>query len=546
MSIKIKLIIILLVGCVSVTVAGVLGLVGMKSANGAIEELYKENLTNVTQISQIMGLMRDNRIQLLLALQHNPETPDIVKLHDHVTEQHLSSVEKNIEEISVIWKEYTSGALSADEKRMADDFAEKRGKFVKEGLLPARDMITAGKFHDATEHTIKVINPLFKAANEPAQKLFDNEKNQAKKSHEDAVKKYHTTLALVLSAIVGSILVSLILGFMIIRSISSAAGALINVSGAMANGDLSQRVRLTTKDELGTIGRSFDTMADAFSQALGKVTDSATQVSAAANQVQSTAERIATGSEEVAAQSTTVATAGEEMAATSGDIAQNCQLAVEAANLATQTAKNGFDVVQHTIDGIKSRGAKTKENAVIVESLGARSDQIGEIVATIEDIADQTNLLALNAAIEAARAGEQGRGFAVVADEVRALAERTTKATKEISGMIKAIQTETRQAIISMEDGVKGTERGAAEAAQLETSLNEILEQISSVAMQVNQIATAAEEQTATTSEISSNMMQITEVVQQTSQGAHESATAAAQLSGNAEELQRLVRQFKL
>jgi methyl-accepting chemotaxis protein len=546
MSIKIKLMIVLLVGCISVTVAGVLGLVGMKSANGAIEGLYKENLTNVTQISQIMGLMRDNRIQLLLALQHNPGTPDIVKLHDHATEQHISSVEKNIEEITAIWKEYTSGALNADEKRMADDFAEKRGKFVKEGLLPARDMIKAGKYHDATEHTVKVINPLFKAANEPAQKLFDNEKTLAKKSHEDAVKKYHTTLALVISAIIGSILATLVLGFMIIRSISSATAALINVSGAMANGDLSQRVRLTTKDELGTIGRSFDTMADAFSQALEKVTDSATQVSAAANQVQSTAERIATGSEEVAAQSTTVATAGEEMAVTSGDIAQNCQLAVEAANLATQTAKKGFDVVKHTIDGIKLRGTKTKENAVIVESLGVRSDQIGEIVATIEDIADQTNLLALNAAIEAARAGEQGRGFAVVADEVRALAERTTKATKEISGMIKAIQTETRQAIVSMEDGVKGTERGAAEAAQLETSLNEILEQISAVAMQISQIATAAEEQTATTSEISSNMMQITEVVQQTSQGAHESATAAAQLSGNAEELQRLVRQFKL
>jgi methyl-accepting chemotaxis protein len=546
MSIKIKLMIVLLIGCVSVTVVGVVGLVGMKSANGSIEELFKENLTNVTQISQIMGLMRDNRIQLLLALQHNPENPEIVKLHDHATEQHLISVENNIEEITSIWKEYTSGSLNADEKRMADDFAEKRGRFVKEGLLPARDMINAGKFHDATEHTIKVTNQLFKAANESAQKLFDNEKKLAKKSHEDSVNRYHTTLALVISAIVGSIFVSLVLGFMIIRSITSAATALINVSAAMANGDLSQRVRLTSKDELGTIGRSFDTMADAFSHALGKVNDSATQVSAAANQLQVTAERIATGSEEVAAQSTTVATAGEEMAATSGDIAQNCQLAVEAATLATQTAKKGFDVVQHTIEGIKFRGTKTKENAVIVESLGSRSDQIGEIVATIEDIADQTNLLALNAAIEAARAGEQGRGFAVVADEVRALAERTTKATKEISGMIKAIQTETKQAIISMEEGVKGTDRGAMEAAQLERSLNEILEQISSVAMQVSQIATAAEEQTATTSEISSNMQQITEVVQQTSQGAHESATAASRLSGNAEELQRLVHQFKL
>jgi methyl-accepting chemotaxis protein len=269
-------------------------------------------------------------------------------------------------------------------------------------------------------------------------------------------------------------------------------------------------------------------------------------VTTAANRVHDAAGQIATGSEEVASQTSTVATAGEEMAATSGDIAQNCQYAVEAANVAGQTAQKGFEVVQRTIDGIKMRGAKTRENAVIVESLGARSDQIGEIVATIEDIADQTNLLALNAAIEAARAGEQGRGFAVVADEVRALAERTTRATKEISGMIKAIQTETRQAIISMEEGVKGTERGATEAAELETSLTAILEQINSVAMQVSQIATSAEEQTATTSEISSNMIQITEAVHQSSRGAHDSAAVASQLNGSAEELQRLVGQFKL
>ncbi|MEI7815758.1 MAG: methyl-accepting chemotaxis protein, partial [Desulfuromonadales bacterium] len=299
-------------------------------------------------------------------------------------------------------------------------------------------------------------------------------------------------------------------------------------------------------DEVVQLFQGIQHMACSLKALLVKIDSASHEVSAAANQVHSTAERIATGSEEVAAQAATVATAGEEMSATSGDIARNCQYAVEAVEQATKTAKTGFDVVQYTINGIKFRGTKTKENAGIVASLGARSDQIGEIVSTIEDIADQTNLLALNAAIEAARAGDQGRGFAVVADEVRALAERTTLATKEISGMIKAIQNETRQAIVSMEEGVKGTERGAVEAAQLETSLSEILEQISTVAMQVNQIATAAEEQTATTSEISSNMQQITDVVHQTSLGAHESATAAAQLNGNAEELQRLVQQFKL
>jgi methyl-accepting chemotaxis protein len=181
-----------------------------------------------------------------------------------------------------------------------------------------------------------------------------------------------------------------------------------------------------------------------------------------------------------------------------------------------------------------------------VESLGARSDQIGQIVGTIEDIADQTNLLALNAAIEAARAGEQGRGFAVVADEVRALAERTTRATREIGEMIKAIQAETRGAVAAMEKGVKEVENGTVEAGKSGEAISDIIGQIGALQTQVNQIATAAEEQTATTSEISSNMMQITDVVQQTARGAHESAAAASQLNVVAEELQRLVRQFKL
>ena len=189
---------------------------------------------------------------------------------------------------------------------------------------------------------------------------------------------------------------------------------------------------------------------------------------------------------------------------------------------------------------------KVQESAKTVESLGARSDQIGAIIGTIEDIADQTNLLALNAAIEAARAGEQGRGFAVVADEVRALAERTTRATREIGEMIKAIQNETKGAVAAMEQGVYQVESGTEEAGKSGAALQDILDHVNNVAMQVNQIATAAEEQSATTSEISSNMNNITEIVQLTSRGAQESTVAAAQLNGYAEELQQLVRQFKL
>ena len=299
-------------------------------------------------------------------------------------------------------------------------------------------------------------------------------------------------------------------------------------------------------DEVAQLSQGIQRMASSLKALLVRIGSSSNEVSASAVRVSAIAEQIATGSEEVAAQAATVATAGEEMSATSGDIARNCQFAAEGAQGATHTAQNGAGVVEKTVKVMSQIAEKVQESARTVESLGARSDQIGAIIGTIEDIADQTNLLALNAAIEAARAGEQGRGFAVVADEVRALAERTTRATREIGDMIKAIQSETRGAVAAMEQGVQQVENGTLEAAKSGQALQDILQQINDVAMQVNQIATAAEEQTATTSEISSNMHKITEVVQKTSQGAQESAEAAAQLGSNAEELQRLFRQFKL
>lgn len=546
MTIKLKIMIILLVSCLSVTVIGAIGLFGIKASNNKIEAMYKENLGTVMQLSKIMALMRDNRVQLLLSLQHDPANPEVIQMHDHPLAFHIDQVNKNISEITAIWNEYMNGQLGSEEKQLAADFADKREKFVKEGINVTRDALLAGKFVESIHLTLMKVNPLFKATDESFQKLYNNEIRLAKESHQDAVRKYKLTFAFIMGAIIISILISAALGYMIIRSINLGAIQLISTSAAMAHGDLSKRVEMATKDELETVSQSFNAMAESFTNALTKVADSSELVATASSQLHSNAERIATGAEEVSAQASTVATASEEMAATSMDIARNCQSAVEISSRASESARYGFEAVGKTINGITQRGAKTRENASLVESLGNRSDQIGEIVATIEGIADQTNLLALNAAIEAARAGEQGRGFAVVADEVRALAERTTRATKEISEMIRSIQSETRQVIVSMEEGVKETEREINEAGELESALRKILEQVDEVSTQINQIATAAEEQTATTTEISRNMMQITEVVQDTAGGAHESALSAAALKKNSEELQRLVLQFKL
>ncbi|BCG49018.1 Methyl-accepting chemotaxis protein [Citrifermentans bremense] len=355
-------------------------------------------------------------------------------------------------------------------------------------------------------------------------------------------------MAIIEAVVVGvaGLLLLMVVGILLLKSIMRSIDAMKVVMTAVHEGDLTRQVELDSKDELGIMSREFNGIIERLHDMIGQISDTSSQVVTASEQLSSTAERIANGAEEVAAQSSTVATAGEEMSATSGDIALTCQRASEGAKLAAESAGGGASLVERTVAVMGEIAAKVQESARTVESLGARSDQIGAIIVTIEDIADQTNLLALNAAIEAARAGEQGRGFAVVADEVRALAERTTRATREIDEMIKAIQRETKGAVAAMEQGVGQVEAGTEEAAKSGAALREILEQVHDVAMQVNQIATAAEEQTATTSEISSSMQQISQVVRETASGAHESATAAHQLNGSAEQLQRLVRQFKL
>jgi methyl-accepting chemotaxis protein len=287
-------------------------------------------------------------------------------------------------------------------------------------------------------------------------------------------------------------------------------------------------------------------MVENLRQVLDVVGRTSNEVAAAAVELNASAHQTSTASHEVVEQSGTVATASEEMAATSNDIASNCHRAADSSAIASSTANSGAAIIRNTMQNMDSIAAKVRHSATVVEQLGTRSEQIGEIVGTIEDIADQTNLLALNAAIEAARAGEQGRGFAVVADEVRALAERTTRATREIGEMIKAVQNETRQAVEVMNQGVTDVAKGADEAVKSGAAITEILDHIDQVTLQINQIATAAEEQTATTQEITDNIQQIADAVGMSARSSQEISEASARLSHLSVDMKATLDKFRL
>ncbi|HEX9022390.1 MAG TPA: methyl-accepting chemotaxis protein [Geobacteraceae bacterium] len=313
----------------------------------------------------------------------------------------------------------------------------------------------------------------------------------------------------------------------------------------VANGDLATPVRLKSRDEMGKIADNFNRMTAGTEKLIKSMQNAVLELTEKSRKLFSGSENMSKNTGEVAGQSQSVATASEEMAATANDIAHNCCAAAEGAKQAHESAVSGAGVVQDTVAGMQRIAGKVRATAGTIESLGTRSDQIGEIIGTIEDIADQTNLLALNAAIEAARAGDMGRGFAVVADEVRALAERTTRATREIGEMIKTIQAETRGAVSSMEEALAEVERGSEDAGRSGTALEEILGEIQQVNGQVAQIATAAEEQTATAAEIANYIQNITTVMHGSAELAATGTQAADELARLAESLQAEMRRFK-
>tara|TARA_Y100000589_G_scaffold207328_1_gene195510 strand:+ start:1889 stop:3850 length:1962 start_codon:yes stop_codon:yes gene_type:complete len=330
----------------------------------------------------------------------------------------------------------------------------------------------------------------------------------------------------------------------IVKAIRHVADRLNDI--ASGEGDLTQRVDESRKDELGQLAKGFNTFVSKIHSLIKDVSTVATDVAAASGQMAATATEMADGMNDQSRRATEVAAAVEQMSSTVTHVAQMSSGAAQAADEAGAQAQTGGTTVTNTVEGIKAISTVVNESAKAIFELGKRGEQIGQIISVINDIADQTNLLALNAAIEAARAGEHGRGFAVVADEVRKLAERTTTATKEVAQSINAIQTETDTAVERMNEGTQRVEEGVHLAEEAGQSLNAIVEGSDKVARLIQSIAASSEEQSSTSQIISQNVDSINAVTRQSAEGAEQAAMAANQLSEKSEQLRTLVGQFKI
>lgn len=526
-----------LMSAVMILVGGI-GLYLAKVSNDGLDTVYKDRVICLQQLKVISDMYAVNIV----------DTSHKVRDGALGWSEGRKKLEEARKKIADEWKEYTGTYLVPEEKKLVDEtvpLMKRADEAVdKLGAIFAKQDKTALAQFAATG-LYPAIDPL----SDQISRLTELQLNVAKQEYEKSDAYYYKGKVLLSLVIIISLLISTLLSTLVVRGLLKELGGephyVKDIARTVANGDLSVSVAVDPRDN-GSILYAMRTMVESLRDLVSQTVNISMNIASAASQLHATSDQIATGAEEVAAQTSTVATASEEMASTSSEIAANCANAAESSRRSSESACTGAAVVQETIEGMGKIAERVKQTASTIDALGTRSEQIGEIIGTIEDIADQTNLLALNAAIEAARAGEQGRGFAVVADEVRALAERTTKATKEIGSMIKAIQCETKEAVQSMEEGVHEVEKGAVSSQKSGESLNEILEQINEVNMQINQIATAAEQQTATISEITSNIHQVTEVVHQSARGAEETSSAAAQLAEQSQQLQHLVGRFRV
>lgn len=375
---------------------------------------------------------------------------------------------------------------------------------------------------------------------EVEQQLAGEIQQMATEGYEAAWERLATLLVFSLAGLLAVIFMVVVVVRSIRHAVSEVEPALLRISER----DLTARANYQGRDEFGRIASAMNRLGEELQNLVGEITGATTQVAAASEEASCVTLQTSSGVKQQRLETEQVATAINEMSATVRDIASSASRAADLANQVDRDAKQGKIELNETIQLIRTMAEKVSDTSQVIEKLKTESLEISSVLDVIRGIADQTNLLALNAAIEAARAGEHGRGFAVVADEVRQLAQRTQESTGNIQDMIERLQQGSGEAVSAMENCLAQANTGAERVSSTGDLLTAILEGVASINDMNAQIASAAEEQSSVTEEINRNVIKINDIALQTSAGAEQTAVTSTELAKLAEQQQSLVQRF--
>ncbi|MGD8484698.1 MAG: methyl-accepting chemotaxis protein, partial [Thioalkalispiraceae bacterium] len=378
--------------------------------------------------------------------------------------------------------------------------------------------------------------------------LVNQQRQLIENTSTELASEVHSVRSVVLGLLVTGIVIGLaiawLMSFMVTCPIATAANAMKDI--AEGDGDLTHRLEVKSSDELGQLAGAFNTFMDKIHALITQVSGSTSQLSAAAEEMSMITGETRNGVQRQQTETEQVAAALNEMSSTVHEVANHAGSAAEAANQADERASQGKLVVSNTVKAIDTLASEVEQAADVIQQLEKDSDNIGTVLEVIQGIAEQTNLLALNAAIEAARAGEQGRGFAVVADEVRSLASRTQESTLEIQNMIEKVQGGARNAASVMEHSRGMASESVDQASEAGTALESITSSVAEINSMNTQIAEAARQQGQVAEEINQNVSNITSVAHETASGADQLSQASHELANLANDLQAQIGQFKI
>lgn len=526
-------------------VAVALGLSGMKSSEESLRSVYEDRAVPLKDLTRIDYLMQENYGHILIGFQHDP-AGTLLHLHDHPVSMHTDAVEASKSEIDAIWAKYMATYLTPEEKVLAADFVEKRKAWVAKMMVAVNALKNSDFRSEEMGLFLKAGRDERLAAHEAIVKLVELQSSEAKKEFELAgVRVFTNEWIFGLLVLVGGIGV-LGLAYTTIRRVTLSLKEAGDAAQAIASGNLTHRMPEASGDEVGELVTKMSAMRDSLFELISAVRRNVDSLNQSANELSSSSSSSAKATETQAEAASSMAASVEQLSVSIDQVGEHAREAHSVTQESSAQSTEGGRIIHEAAGEMGRIADAVNSTAGTIRELEGYSDQISSIVQVIKDIADQTNLLALNAAIEAARAGEQGRGFAVVADEVRKLAERTGNSTQEISAMISKIQQGTQRAAQEMEAGVKRVTDGVDLAHRAGDSVTGIRDSADRASRAVDDINLALREQSVAARDIAQKVERIAQGSEENSASVQRTAASAYRLADLARELNVLASRFRV
>ncbi len=546
MTIKSRLILLVsVIMAISIAIS-VSAYISFMKLETATEDIADRRIHLIRTINRIMFNLADNRTQVISSIQHDP-AGNVAKLLDHPVSKHLDAIDANVVKNGEYFADLTKNTHSETGKQLLKEFIELRTAYNEQGINPAVQAIKSGKYEEAERLLLTQVIPKVDKLLEHGRAIAQHEDEAAKKAMQDAMAAAQTSEIILVVGLLISIITGVGLGYSIISGITRSTGDMRDaMSRTAADSDLTRHVTVHGTDEVAQSAQVYNALLDSFRAVITHVHEGADKVNETAIMLSAASKQITHGSQAQSEAAASTAAAVEEMTVSISSVSDNTNEVRRLSEQSLEKTREGNRSTSEMIKDVSQIEATVNQIANSVNEFITSARTIASMTQQVKDIADQTNLLALNAAIEAARAGEQGRGFAVVADEVRKLAEKSAKSAGEIDRITQSLELQSTTVEKSVQDGLLSLQSTQKHVDEVSAMLSEAGGAVEKSSAGVNDIASSVSEQSLASNEIARHVESIAQMAEENHAAISQSEQGIMNLTELAHDLQNSVIKFRV